>query len=137
MQQACLLQNKGSPVVLQHPCTVSISTQSTATHRPTIFPNASKRDNTWGLCVLSHTDACWSDMLSPQRSSRTLILTGSDPRPLSLYRSLAATIALLESHALVVWHCLYLTDLMLFRCSSLLSNPLVCLVVWWVKIFVG
>jgi len=32
VQQTCLLQNKGSPVVLQHPCIVSISTQSMATH---------------------------------------------------------------------------------------------------------
>ena len=62
------------------------------------FPHASKCDNMWGLCALSHTNTCRSDccpLSDPRRhqSSRISILMGSDPRPLSLYRSLAATFA--------------------------------------------
>ena len=74
------------------------------------FPHASKCDNARGrahaLCPLAHRHLP-QRLLSPQRSLQTAILAGSDPCPLSRYRSLAATFALLEIHILVFWHCLH------------------------------
>ena len=94
MQQTLLLQNKGSPVILQHPCTVSTSTQNTATHGPTVFPHTSKCDNkrgrTHALCPLAPRHLP-QRLLSPRRSSQAAILAASDPRPLSRYRSFTAT----------------------------------------------
>ena len=79
-----------------------------------------------------------------QRSSWASILAGSDPRPLSRYRSLAATFAP-GARPSLSWRLTHLSfgivctlaDLTLFRRSRLLSNPLVYLVVRWVKVFVG
>ena len=58
------------------------------------------------------------------------ILAGSNPRPLSHYHSLVATFVLLETHALVFWHCLYLCGPRTFspfkftqQSTSLLSCP--------------
>ena len=69
-----------------------------------------------------------------QRFSQASILVRSAVIALSQRPSLLATIALLETHALVLRHCLHLA---LFHRSSLLSNSLVYLIVQWVKIFVG
>ena len=103
------------------------------------FPHASKHK-----CDNACTDTCRSDccpLRDPcrQQSWQAAILAGIDPRRLSRYRSFAATFTpgdrrSLGDHALVLWHCLHLA---LFRRSSLLSNPLVHLVVRWVKIFAG
>ena len=100
-------KNKGSPVALQHPCTLSTSTQHGNTWtRSLFFQHASKCDNECGdahtLCVLLQTDTCRSDccpLSNPRRqwSSRAAILTGSNPRPLSRYCSLAVTFGELRS----------------------------------------
>ena len=147
VQQTCLLQNKGSRVVLHHQCTVPISTKSTATHTPMVFPTCFQVWQHAGLCVLLHTVTCHSDcccLSDPRRqqSSRTLILMGSDSRLLSFYHSLAATFALGNHRSLGDPRtCLLALSAPLQTSrschSSLLSNPLVCLVDWWVKIFVG
>ena len=42
-------------------CTVSISTQSTATHGPMVFPHTLPSVTTHTFCVLSHTDTCCSN----------------------------------------------------------------------------
>ena len=151
VQQTCLLQNKGSPVVLQHPCTVSVSTQSTATHGPMFFPHASNCDNTQGyahtLCPLTHRHLP-QRLLSPQWSLQTVILAGSDPHG---HRSSSAQLLSFSRGDLRSWRPLLswrlthlsfgivctLADLTLFCRSSLLSTPLVYLVVWWIKISVG
>ena len=105
------------------------------------FPHASKCDNERGrahaLCPLTHQHLL-QRLLFPQRSSQTVILV----RSAITYRSLAATFTpgdhrSLGDSALVFGVVCTLADLTLFRRSSLLNNPLVYLVVQWVKIFVG
>ena len=107
------------------------------------LPSVTTRGDAHTLCVLSHIDTCRSDCSSlsdpfRQRSWQAAILVRSAVIALSRRPSLLATIALLETHALVFWHCLHpCRPRALFHRSSLLSNPLVYLVVRWVKIFVG
>ena len=110
MQQTFVLQNKASPVIMQHPCIISISKQSTATHGPIVFPHASKCDNARGrthaLCPLANQHLLqW--LLSPHRSLQAAILVLSPIITLSQWLSLLATITLHETHALVFWHCLH------------------------------
>ena len=97
------------------------------------FAHTSKCDDVRGykhvLC-LSHSDTCRCDCFPLQRSSKTAIPTGN---LLSCYHPLAVTFALLETYKLGIVYTL--ADLTLSRQSSLLSNPLVYLVVCWVQIF--
>ena len=65
------------------------------------------------LCVLLHPDTCRSDccpLSDPRRqqSWQPAILVRSAVIALSRQPSLLATFALLETHALVFWHCLHL-----------------------------
>ena len=107
------------------------------------LPSVTTSGDAHMLCVLSHPDTCRSDCCSlsdprRQQSWQPAILVRSAVIALSRQPSLLATFALLETHALVFWHCLDpCGPRALFRRSSLLSNPLVYLVVRWVKIFVG
>ena len=100
----------GSPVALQHPRTVSTSTQSTATHEP-MHGFSHICDNTQGcthaLCPLAHRHLLQQLLSLSDPCRQQVILPGSDPRPLSRYRSLAATFALLETCAPVFWYCLH------------------------------
>ena len=125
IQQTCLLRNKGSPVILQHPCTVSTSTQSMATHGPMLFLTC---DNTWGrthaLCPLAlrHLPQ-WLRDSRRQQSSPTQALSLSCGDFCS-----GALRSLWNSHSFGIV-CI-LADLTLSRRSSLLGNLLVYLVVW-------
>ena len=108
------------------------------------FPHALKCDNVQGrthtvchlthtLCVISHTETCCSDccpLTDPWRQQSL---------QLSCSCSVVATIAPGDLHCLGESHTFgspcALADLAFSRHSSLLSNPLVYLVFWWVKIF--
>ena len=76
------------------------------------LPSVTTRGDAHTLCVLSHIDTCRSDCSSlsdpfRQRSWQAAILVRSAVIALSRRPSLLATIALLETHALVFWHCLH------------------------------
>ena len=107
------------------------------------LPSVTMSGDAHTFCVPSHSDTCRSDrcpLSDPRwhRPSRTAILICSVVIVLLRRPLLLVTIALLETHALVFWHCLHpCRPRALFHRSSLLSNPLVYLVVRWVKIFVG
>ena len=105
-------------------CTISTSTQSTATHEPMVFPTCFQM--WWHMgpqtcCVLSHSDTCNRDYFPLQWSLQTAILAGSDPCPLSCYRPLVATFALLETHTLLALSTLLWTSLAIQQSTSLPS----------------
>ena len=106
-------KNKGSPVALQHPCTVSTSTQhgNTWTHAR-FFPHASKCDNARGRThrhlpqrLLSPQRSLQPVILVGQRSLQAAILVRSAIIALSLRPS--ANFTLLETHTPVFWYCLH------------------------------
>ena len=123
------------------------------------LPSVTTRGDAHTLCVLSHTDTWRSDccpLSDPriQRSWQTAILAGSQRSSRAAILVCSAVIALswrplvnfaLSRRPLVNFTLKRLSfgivctsaDLVLSRRSSLLSNPLVYLVVLWVKIFVG
>ena len=136
--------------------TFSLFTEHGNTRAYIFFPHSSKCDNARGcghaLCPLAHQHLT-QQLLSPQRSSHTailadsdprrqpVILTGSDPRLLSRYRSpvatfgelrsLVATFGELHSQAPVFWYCLHLCGprtLSPFKFTQQSTSLLSCLV---------
>ena len=137
IQQTFLLRSKGSPVVLQHPCTISTSTQSTATHGLMVFPHPpncdSVRGRTHAQAVSSRTPTLATLTVVP-----SAILTGSIVHLLSRYHSLAATFtpdnlcSLGDSHTFHC-HCLHPHRPRTLLTFKFTQQPLVYLIVWWVK----
>ena len=100
---------------------------------PRFFPHASECDNTrtcTHACVLMHTNTCRSDccpLSDPckQQSSPTQLFS----------LSCGDLCSFRDSHTVGPGIVCALADLTHLRRSSSLRNPLVNLVVWWVKIF--
>ena len=89
---------------------ISTSTQSMATHGPTVFPTLAvatcplsdyRRQQSSQTVILANCDP------RRQQSSQTDILAGSDPCPLSCYHPFAVTFALLEIHTVLALSTLY------------------------------
>ena len=101
------------------------------------LPSVTTSGDAHTLFVLSHPDTCCSDccpLNDPRRqqSSRASILVRSAVNALSWRPSLSWRLTHLSFGIVCTF-----ADLALLHLSSLLSNPLVYLVVKWVKIFVG
>ena len=105
------------------------------------LPSVTMSGDAHTLCVPSHSDTCRSDrcpLSDPRwhRPSRTAILICSVVIILLRRPLLLVTIALLETHALVFWHCLHPCGPRALSPFKFAQQSTSFLLDWWAKIFV-